>query len=577
MNYFTENEDLQFILASSDLTEIIHFFEDDFRQNNLYSYAPVDIDDAMDNYRRILTIAGEIAAEFITPRSESIDREPNILKNGKVTYSQPIQECLRTLTQAELMGCTLSRRYGGLKLPNFVFTMIVEMIAQADASMQNIFGLQGIGNIIEEFADEAVKEKYLPLFASGQVTGAMALTEADAGSDLQNVKLKAVQATDGTWRLNGVKRFITNGNAEVLLVLARSEPDTTDGLGLSLFLCEGDATVMVRRLEDKLGIHGSPTCELHFKDTPAVLIGERQRGLVTYVLALLNGARVATAAQSIGIAQAAFNVARLFAYTRKQYGRRIETLPPVAEMLTDMKIGIETARVLNYEAARKMDLSIGTIKRMNAHDTDAQEKKALRKKSKTLERMTMLLTSLTKYYCSEMCIWVTRDAIQVLGGSGYMRDYAVERYYRDARITNIYEGTSQLQIATALRGILSGTIEKCYEECMTSELAKPLAGLAKKLEKSRKILSRSIEYLSSKKDSQLLELCARPVVDSATEIYIGYLLLNQARYSSRKSKVAKMYINPLLPRLQMRAHHIRSAEHLRPKDYGLIVGSVLQQ
>ena len=572
MNYFSDNADLKFILETSDLSDIIQMQEDNFQHCAAYDYAPSSTEDALDSYKKIVAVTGEIAATVIAPRSERIDREPNTLQNGKVTYSQPIQECLQALSRAELMGCLISRKYGGLNLPNFIFTMLVEMISQADASLQNIFGLQGIASIIETFADEATREKYLRLFASGNATGAMALTEADAGSDLQNVKTRAEQDAHGTWRLNGVKRFITNGNAEVLLVLARSEPGTADGLGLSLFLCEGDDTVTVRRLEDKLGIHGSPTCELHFKNTRAILIGERQQGLVTYVLALLNGARVATAAQAIGIAQAAFNVARSFAYTRKQYGRRIETLPPIAEMLVTMKTGIEGARALTYETARLMDLSLGTTKKLAAEAVTPDEKKALRKEAKKLERVTMLLTSLTKYYSTEMSVWVTRDALQVLGGSGYMRDYPVERHYRDARITTIYEGTSQLQILSALRGILSGTLEKYYDE-LTGSYTGTMGSLQKKLQRSQALLSRVVAALNNKKDSQLLELYARPVVDAATEILIGYLLLRQARFSSRKRKIARQYINEIVPRIHMRAVNIKRGDKACLKDYSLIVGS----
>ena len=571
MNYFSDNEDLKFILETSDLSDIIQVQEDNFQQCAAHDYAPASTEDALDSYKRILSVAGEIAASFIAPRSELIDREPNILKDGKVNYAQPIQECLQALSQAELMGCLISRHYGGLNLPNFIFTMLVEMISQADASLQNIFGLQGIASIIETFADEATKQQYLPLFATGKATGAMALTEADAGSDLQNVKTRAEQDAQGTWRINGVKRFITNGNAEVLLVLARSEPGTTDGLGLSLFLCDGDDTVTVRRLEDKLGIHGSPTCELLFKNTRAILIGERQQGLVTYVLALLNGARVATAAQAVGIAQAAFAAARSFAYTRKQYGRRIETLPAIAEMLVTMKTGIEAARTLTYEAARLMDLCLGTTTKLAAEGVTPEEKKALRKEAKKLERVTMLVTSLAKYYSSEMSVWVTRDALQVLGGSGYMRDYPVERHFRDARITTIYEGTSQLQVLTALRGILGGTLEKQYDE-LTGSYAGALSSLQKKLQRSRDTLSRVVADLNSKKDSQLLELYARPVVDAATEILIGYLFLRQARCSSRKLKIARLYIQEITPRIAMRAVSIKRGDKACLKDYNLIVG-----
>ena len=575
MNYFTDNEDLQFILDSSDLAGIIEMQERGFREKETYDYAPADIDDALDSYRKILTIAGDIAANTIAPLGERIDREPNSLAQGKVTYSQPIKDCLRALSQAELMGCVISRHYGGLNLPNFIFTMLVEIISRGDASIQNIFGLQGIAAIIETFGDEGTKAQYLPLLASGAATGAMALTEAEAGSDLQNIKTKAEQAADGTWRISGVKRFITNGNADIILVLARSEPGTTDGLGLSLFLCEGDDTVVVRRLEDKLGIHGSPTCELQFTGTRAILIGERQRGLVTYVLALLNGARVATAAQAVGIAQAAFTAARSFAHSRKQYGRRIETLPPVAEMLTSMKIAIEASRALTGETARILDLSQLTAQRLAAEDLDNNTKKELRKEAKQLERLTMLLSSLAKYYTSEMSVWVTRDALQVLGGSGYMRDYPVERYYRDARITTIYEGTSQLQVQSAFRGILSGTLEKYFADLSVQGFPRPQASLVKKLERWRKILAHSVEQLNSKKDAQLLELYARPVVDMGVEILMGYLLLRQAQASSRKLKITKMYLNERAPLIGMRAEIIRHGSKHCIKDYELIVGAAV--
>jgi hypothetical protein len=573
MNYFTDNEDLQFILDSSDLAGIIEMQERGFREKETYDYAPADIEDALDSYRKILTIAGDIAANTIAPLGERIDREPNSLAQGKVTYSQPIKDCLLSLSQAELMGCVISRHYGGLNLPNFIFTMLVEIISCGDASIQNIFGLQGIAAIIEEFGDAGMKARYLPLLASGAATGAMALTEAEAGSDLQNIKTKAEQAADGTWRISGVKRFITNGNADIILVLARSEPGTIDGLGLSLFLCEGDDTVVVRRLEDKLGIHGSPTCELQFTGTRAILIGERQRGLVTYVLALLNGARIATAAQAVGIAQAAFTAARSFAHSRKQYGRRIETLPPVAEMLTSMKIAIEASRALTGETARILDLSQLTAQRLAAEEIDMNTKKELRKEAKQLERLTMLLSSLAKYYTSEMSVWVTRDALQVLGGSGYMRDYPVERYYRDARITTIYEGTSQLQVQGAFRGILSGTLEKYFADLSVQGFPRSQASLVKKLERWRKTLARSVEQLNSKKDAQLLELYARPVVDMGVEILMGYLLLRQAQASSRKLKITKMYLNERAPLIGMRADIIRHGSKHCIKDYELIVGA----
>ncbi|MCP4715147.1 MAG: acyl-CoA dehydrogenase [Deltaproteobacteria bacterium] len=385
------------------------------------------------------------------------------------------------------------------------------------------------------------------------------------------MKLKAEQDADGTWRLNGVKRFITNGGAEVLLVLARSEAGTTDGLGLSLFLCEGGDTVTVRRLEDKLGIHGSPTCELGFDNTPAYLIGERQRGLVTYVLTLLNGARLATAAQAIGIAQAAFDEARAYARVRKQYGRRIEVLPPVAEMLTTMKISIEGARALNYETALIADLSVGIARKMEQGGLEPVEKKKFRKDAKKYERLSNLLTSLTKYYGSEMSNRVTHDAMQVLGGSGYMRDYPVEKYYRDARITNIYEGTSQMQVVSAFRGILSGTLEKYFEELSAQEYPRRQGALARRLLQARKLLSQAVEHLNTDRNAQIMDLAARTVVDMGTDILIGYLFLKQSLHAPRKLTIASLFIKTMLPVLQMRLRRVKAEDSSCLKQFAVIV------
>ena len=572
MNFFTDNEDLKFVFETADLTNIISMFEDNFKDKDLCDYAPNNVEDALENYKRALEVGGDIAARIIAPLSEELDTQESVVKDGNVIYSEPLKEALKALFQSDLMGCTISRKYGGLNLPTFIFTMLVEMIAQADAGIQNIFGLQGVSGIIETFADEALKDKYLPLFTEKNATGAMALTEDEAGSDLQNIKLKAEEGPDGNWKLNGVKRFITNGCGEVLLVLARSEPGTVDGLGLSLFLCEKGDTLRIRRLEEKLGIHSSPTCEMSFNDTPAQLVGDRQRGLVTYVLALLNGARLATAAQSIGIAQAAFNEALAYARVRKQYGRKIEALAPVAEMLVNMKVSIEASRAINYDTAKVADLSMGTIKSKERQDIDPAEKKKLRKDAKKFERLTMLLTSISKYYCSEMCNRVTHDAIQVLGGSGYMKDYPVEKYYRDARITNIYEGTSQLQVLSAFRGILSGTMEKYFEELAEKEYPKPQAALEKKLKKARELLSKSVDRLNRVKDNLIKELYARKAVDMAADILIGYLFLGQSLKSVRKLKIVKSFIREMKPRLKMNAEYIKKTDDSCLKNYRLIVG-----
>lgn len=573
-NFFTDNEDLKFIFETTDLADIIRAREDGFKQTQDHDYAPADMEDAIDSYRRVLEVGGDIAARIIAPLSEDMDRQPNILEDGRVRYSDPLSKGVKAFFQADLMGCTIARKYGGLNLPVFIFTMLVEIVSRADAGIQNIFGLQGISEIIETFADEGLKDRYLPRLASGNCTSAMALTEDEAGSDLQNVKLKAVEDADGKWRLTGVKRFITNGGADVLLVLARSEPGTTDGLGLSLFLCEGDETVRVRRLEDKLGIHCSPTCEISFNNTPAYLIGERQRGLVSYVLALLNGARLAMAAQSTGIAQAAFCEARSYAAVRKQYGRPIEDFSPVAEMLAKMSVKIEAGRALTYETARIMDMASVTDRRLSSKEIEPAEKRGLRKESKRLERLLMLLTSLAKYYCSEMCIDVASDAVQVLGGSGYMRDYPVERYFRDARITSIYEGTSQLQIISAFRGILSGSLDRYLDELLSEQVCGARKSLGRKLLKARQILSDSVEMISSIKDNRVVDLYSRHVVDMAAETVMGCLLLRQSLSSKRKLKIARIYINDFVPRFKMRAAFIKRADKSCLKDYRDIAGPV---
>ena len=309
-NFFEDNEDLRFLFDHIDLRALAAIQEEGWTDADREGceHAPLDADDTVDNYRRILTIAGDVAGNVVAPRAEQVDIDGNTLNdNGTVTLSKGMQENLRALGQADLMGCTLPYRYGGLNCPNVIYSMAVEMISRADASLMNLFGLQGIGETINAFADQAVKDVYLPKFCHGEVTGAMALTEPDAGSDLQAIALRAWQDDDGQWRLTGVKRFITNGCGEIVLTLARSEPDIKDGRGLSLFLVEAGPRLKVRRIEEKLGIHGSPTCELVYDDTPAILIGERQLGLIRYVSSLMNGARVGVASQAIGVAEAALS------------------------------------------------------------------------------------------------------------------------------------------------------------------------------------------------------------------------------------------------------------------------------
>ena len=576
-NYFLDNEDLQFLFDHLDLRELARLQEDDFVAvaADRSGYAPRDADDAVDNYRRVLTIVGQVAGEMIAPNAEQIDREGNTLNpDGTVTLHPLVQQNLKRLAQADLMGFTLPRRYGGLNCPTTVYSMAIEIVSRADASLMNLFGLQGIAETIYAFADDQIKDETLPRFARGEVTGAMVLTEPDAGSDLQAVRLRAYQDEQGNWRLSGVKRFITNGCGEILLVLARSEPDIADGRGLSLFITERGPGVRVRHLESKLGIHGSPTCELVFEDAPARLIGERQRGLITYVMSLMNGARVGIAAQSLGVAEAAYRLARRYAHTRQQFGGPIERLPAVAEMVVDMKVHLEAARALCYETSRVCDHENNNLRVLEFGDISPDEKKRRTQLSRALKRINGMLTPMAKYYCSEMACRVADTAIQVLGGSGYMKDYPAERYLRDARITTIYEGTSQLQIVAAVRGVTSGALEnwtaeheaRTYDDPLLEELKGYL------LAGKRQVLE-AVQFVKTK-GTQYLDLAGRPLVDAAITVIIGHLLLGQAAVNERKKHVARRFLSRQMPVLETNCRYVLSGDASPLEQYDLLAGPV---
>jgi len=530
-NFYTDNDDIRFLFRYYKLTELAEIMEGDFSAAQDCDWAPENAEEAVGNYDLILETVGQIAGDDIDPRAESVDQEGNLLnEDGSVTRPQGIQDSLQKLAQAQVMGFTLPHRFGGLNGPNLVYNMSVEMVSRADASLMNIYGLQGIAETIDAFASEEIKQQYLPGFADGKYTGAMVLTEPDAGSDLQAVKTAAqvYQDKDGKWYLHGVKRFITNGCGEVLLVLARSEPDRSGGLGLSLFVCEQGPTVKVRRLENKLGIHGSPTCEIFFDHTPCQLIGERQRGLVTYVMSLMNGARVGIAAQSLGIAEAAFRAARDYAASRKQFGSAIENFPAVRDMLVEMKIDLETARTLTYETCWYVDHENGILRKSATEEiTDKALKKELKQQEKKLKRVTGMLTPMSKYYASEMSNRVTYDAIQVLGGSGYMKDYPVERYARDARITTIYEGTSQLQLIAAVRGVCNGSAEKYLLEKEEFAYPKEVGELVEILRQGREKLVEAIGFVKQQPGTEYMDLCGRHLVDAAIILIVGHLFLRQ--------------------------------------------------
>ncbi len=578
-NFFDDNDDIKFLFEHMPLADIASVQEDGFTRNTGKGkeYAPVDAADAIDNYRRILEIVGDVAANYVAPRAEQVDQDGNVLnEDGTVTLGAGVAANIEDLAKADLLGFTLPREYGGLNCPNLVYTMAIEMISRADASLMNIFGLQGIAETIYAFANDEIRAEYLPQFSEGKVTGAMVLTEPDAGSDLQAVSLRAWQDEDGQWRLTGVKRFITNGCGNILLTLARSEPDVKDGRGLSLFLSERGPRIRVRHLEEKLGIHGSPTCELVYDDAPAKLIGERQRGLITYVMALMNGARVGIAAQSLGIGEAAYRLARTYAHTRKQFGVSIERLPAVAELVTDMKIAVEAARALAYDTSRVCDLENNNARvlEFNKDSISPDEAKKRKNDARTYKRLNGMLTPMSKYYCSEMSMRVSSDAIQVLGGSGYMKDYPAERYYRDARITTIYEGTSQLQIVAAVRGVCGGGFEKRLEELEQATYSDAaLAELRAKLDEGKALVMKGIAHVKAK-GVEYMDLWGRKLVDAAAVVLIGHYFLQQASVNERKKVVAKRFINLGMPTLRRDIELVCSDDRSALDEYATIAGPV---
>jgi len=596
-NFYRDNDDIQFLFKHTDVAASASVCEEGFKFASEFDYAPADADEAIQNYDMVLDSLGQLSGDFIAPRAEDVDRQGNILnKDGTVTRAKGIVEAIEKLGQAEVMGFTLPHRFGGLNFPNLVYSMAIEIVSRADAGLMNIFGLQGIADTINAFASEEIKQKYLHDFSAGKVTGAMVLTEPDAGSDLQAIKLRAFQDDDGNWLLHGVKRFITNGCGEVLLVLSRSEPDRSGGLGLSLFVCAPGPTVHIRRLEDKLGIHGSPTCEIFFDNTPCEIIGERQRGLVTYVMSLMNGARIGIAGQSMGIAEAAYRVARDYASTRKQFGVAIEKLPAVRDMMIDMKVAIEAGRALLYETSRVVDMELGYARRIETDPPeDKAEVKQLKNKSRKYKRYAAVLTPMSKYYCSEMCNSVTYDSRQVLGGSGYMRDYACERYVRDARITTIYEGTSQLQVVAAVRGVASGTAEKFMAELAEQDYDTEVNDLLETLTEGRELLKEAVAYVKEQ-GNDYMDLYGRPVVDIATDLINGYLFCGQAStkvdmevavaqngsgddgetisMKKRKAVLARRFITKNAPKIAALADLVRTGDKSTFTEYEALVGPV---
>lgn len=564
-NYYDDNEHLKFHLKHPMMEKIISRKERDFSDAEKYDYAPFDFEDALDSYEHVMKIAGDICGNVVAENADSVDKEGPKIVNNAVKYASGTQENYDALKKAGLIGLAIPRKYGGLNLSIVPYVMAAEIVSRADAGFANIWGLQDCAETIYEFGEEEIKDEYLPKFTHEGATGAMDLTEPDAGSDLQSVQFKATYDKEsGQWMLNGVKRFITNGDADISLVLARSEEDTVDARGLSLFVYDrSNKAVTIRRIENKLGIKGSPTCELVFRNAPAKLVGERRLGLIKYVMSLMNAARLGIGAQSVGIGESAYREALKYAKERTQFGKAIIKFPAVYEMLSQMKTKLFAMRSLLYETARYVDM----YKILGDMSKERKLEPEERKEMKTYQRLADMYTPLLKLMASEYCNQIAYDAIQVHGGTGYMKDFPVERIYRDARITSIYEGTSQLQVVAAIRGVVTNVYLNRIKEYEQEELRPELEYLRKELVKMTSEYEKSVAHVLKEQDDELLNFHARRLVEMAGNIIMGYLLLLDTKREEGYQNITEVYIKRSESSNREKAYYISNTSH---RDLGLV-------
>jgi len=561
-NFFTDNPDLHFHLTHPLMQRIVALREHNFKEKDDYDFSPKDFEDAIDSYIQVLEIAGEIAGDIIAPNAESVDHDGPTLKNGRVIYAKGTQENIEAIIQAGLMGISLPRKFGGLNFPLVPYIMAGDIVSRADAGFANIWGLQDCAETINEFGSDDQTERFLTRICNGE-TMAMSLTEPDAGSDLQAVMLQAhYDENKKSWFLNGVKRFITNGDGDISLVLARSEDRTQDGRGLSMFIYDkNNGGVTVRRLENKLGIKGSPTCELVFKDAPAELCGQRKFGLIKYVMTLMNSARLGIAAQSVGIGEAAYREALTFANKRIQFGNPIIKFPAVYEMLAVMKAKLTASRSLLYETARFLDMYKSYFYIAKERELLKEEKEEKQKYQKLADVYTPLVKCVTSEFCNE----IAYDSLQIHGGSGFMKDYPIERIFRDARITTIYEGTTQLQVVAALKGIVTGAYLAQIGEYEKTSI-KP------ETESYRSILvNMTFEYenaearVTVQDNPEFTDFHSRRLVEMAGNIIMGYLLLFDTQRDHTYWKTIEVFLRYARSRNTANASYIN---HSNLNDLG---------
>ena len=538
-NYYSDHPEIEFHLNHPLMKRVVDLKERNYAEKDQFEDAPVNYEDAIENYKRLLDITGDVAGNIIEPNSESVDQEGPHLENGRMIYASKTFENLESTRKAGLWGLSMPRRYGGLNLPNAVFSMASEIISAADAGFQNIWSLQSCIDTLYEFGSEEQRQKYIPRICAGE-TMSMDLTEPDAGSDLQRVMLKATQDADGTWRLNGVKRFITNGDSDIHLVLARSEEGTKDGRGLSMFIYDKrDGGVTVRHIENKLGIHGSPTCELVYKNAKAELCGSTRLGLIKYVMALMNGARLGIAAQSVGVEQEAYNEGLAYAKERAQFGEKIINFPAVYDMLSRMKAKLDAGRSLLYCCARYVDI----YKALEDIARDTKLTPEERQEMKKYTRLADAFTPLAKGMNSEYANQNAYDAISIHGGSGFIMEYKSQRLFRDARIFSIYEGTTQLQVVAAIRYITNGTYLSIIKEMLESEVSDDLKALKERVAKLVELYEAAINKVKEANDQAVHDFLARRLYNMTGDIVMSLLILDDATKAPEMfQKSANVYV-----------------------------------
>ena len=565
-NYYSDHPEIGFYLNHPLMARIVELKEKGFADAKEYDYAPVDLGDAIENYKQILDITGDVAANIIAPNSESVDLEGPHLENGRMIYASKTFENLDATRKAGLWGVSMPRRYGGLNLPNLVFSMLSEVISASDAGFQNIWSLQSCIDTLYEFGSEEQRQKYIPRVCAGEGMS-MDLTEPDAGSDLQRVMLKATfDEKENCWRLNGVKRFITNGDSDIHLVLARSEEGTKDGRGLSMFIYDKrNGGVNVRHIEHKLGIHGSPTCELTYKNAKAELCGSTRLGLIKYVMALMNGARLGIAAQSVGLSQEAYNEGLAYAKERAQFGQKIIEFPAVYDMLSRMKAKLDAGRALLYQTAAYVDIYKALEDIERDRKLTPEEKQELKKYQRLADAFTPLAKGMNSEYANQNAY----DAISIHGGSGFIMEYKSQRLYRDARIFSIYEGTTQLQVVVAIRYIINGTMLQNIKE-MAVEVkddagkSEKLAALLARVEKMTEVYEQALNTVKGLEDQDAIDFLSRRLYDMTCEIVMSLLIIRDAAKAPELfEKSANVYVRMAEENVIGKAAYIAA---FRPED-----------